>query len=214
MKKSKLFQFKYLLFDIIRIGALPGLLWFRPKRIYLNKENKKHIRGGALIVANHITIFDPMYIMIGLWYRRHHFIAMQDFFNTKGKRFLFTKVFSCIPIDRDNVSIGSIKSIVNHLKSGEVVSMFPEGHVNSDKEGMKNFKSGMVMMSMMSGAPIIPIYLKRRKHFYSRVVIGIGEAIKVNGMLSLQEMDEVTKRIEEQEHLLENLCERKVNKND
>ena len=65
------------------------------------------------------------------------------------------------------------------------------------------------MMAMMSGAPIIPIYLKRRKHFYSRIVIGVGEPIKIEGMKSLQEMEEITKEVERQVHQLELLCEKR-----
>ena len=44
-KRAKLFSFKYFVMDFIRVsGALPGLLWLRPKIRYTSKAAKKRIR--------------------------------------------------------------------------------------------------------------------------------------------------------------------------
>ena len=61
MKKSPIIHIKYLAYDIIRFSAIPGLLWFRPKKYFLKEEDKKPIKGGTLVISNHITLFDPMY---------------------------------------------------------------------------------------------------------------------------------------------------------
>ncbi len=212
---KKLLSLKYLMFDFIRISAIPGLLWFRPKCIYLNDKAKRKMKGGNLLICNHSSFYDPLYLMFIIWYRRHHFIATKELFDTKLKRFLFKKAFLCIEIDRDNFSIATFRNIVDHLKNGELVSMFPEGHVNLDNEGMKAFKSGMVMMALKSGVPIVPVYLKRREHFYSRLILGVGEPIDINDFktgekFSLDDINKASLYLYEQEKKLEEMVEVKA----
>ena len=195
----------------MRVTGAPLLLWFRVKRLYSSLEAKKKIKGGAILISNHISLSDPMYLLLAIWYRRHHFVAMQKMFNTKFKKWLFTNVFHCIEVNRDNVSIKTFKNITNHLKSGKLVTMFPEGHINIENDGVNAFKSGMVMMAIKSGCPIVPVYIKRRKHWYSRLGVGIGEAIDISKFSSsnnptLEEIDNAAKYLQEEEHKLELLC--------
>jgi 1-acyl-sn-glycerol-3-phosphate acyltransferase len=142
-----------------------------------------------------------------LWTRRHHFIATKDLFNGKFLNLLF-KGFLCIPIDKENFQWGSFKQIVTHLKNDEVVTMFPEGHVNADDAPLQSFKSGMVLMAYQSGKPIIPVYVKKRKHFYERLRMAIGEPIDVRTLfpkLSSKNIGEVTELIYEKENELKKL---------
>ena len=55
MKKEKNKK-KYFFYDFVKItAAIPGLLWFRPKRIYVNEKAKKKIEeaGKTLDTAQH-----------------------------------------------------------------------------------------------------------------------------------------------------------------
>lgn len=203
----------------MRVTGAPLILWFRVKRIYSSPEAKKKIKGGALLISNHISLADPMYLLLAIWYRRHHFVAMQKMFENKFKKWLFSKVFRCIEVNRENVSIKSFKEITNHLKSGKLVTMFPEGHINIENDGVNPFKSGMVMMAVKSGCPIVPVYIKRRKHWYSRLVVGIGEQISIDKFSSsnnptLEEIDKAAKYLQEEEHKLELLCNKEKKKDD
>lgn len=177
-RKAKLFSVKNLILDFVRITAAPGMLWFRPKRIYENEAAKKKIKGPAIVIANHVGTVDPMYLMLVIWYRRHRFVCKSDLMESKAGGFWLRK-FRCIPIDRDNASFSSMRQIVDVLKEGNLVSMFPEGQVHTQSDSPAAFKSGMVLMSVQSGAPIIPVYIKPRKHAYERVVAVIGEPFSV-----------------------------------
>lgn len=173
---NKTFSFVFLIHDISKILlALPGLLWFRPKIIYENKEAKKRIRGGALVIANHIGFFDPIYLQYCIWYRRHHFVCLDEFF--KGKLWWMFKVFLCIPINKQNISIKTFKDIIAHLKCDELVTLFPEGQIESTEGELNAFKSGMILMAVQSGKPIVPVYIKQRKHFYNRLRMCVGQAV-------------------------------------
>lgn len=205
MKKKK--RKNYIFYDFVKITSIPGYLWFRPKRIYSSKEAKAKIKGGALLISNHVGFSDPIVIMLAVPYRRHHFICIKDFFEKKSR--IFFKGFHCIPIDRDNFGMDTLRVITDHLKDDELVDMFPEGHV-STSEGMNQFKSGMILISIMSGKPIIPVYLKKRGHFYERSVVAFGEPIdiveKYGQRPSMTQIDEAAKMLYEKELELEKLA--------
>ena len=214
VKRNRAISLRYLFFDFVRLTASPGLLLYRPKVIYISEKAKanKKMKGGNLIISNHITMVDPMFLMIGLWRRRHHFVATKELFAGKFKHMLFTKGFKCICIDRDNFSFASFKEITDNLKVGNIVTMFPEGRVNLSKEGVQAFKNGAVMMALRSGAPIIPVYIRRRKHWFSRLIIGMGEPIdpkdfKTGPVLTIDDVNKASQFLYQQEKQLEELCE-------
>lgn len=207
---KKIISFRFILFDLIKLLTVPlGLLWFRPKLIYMDKTKKIKPYGGAILISNHITFFDPVFLMVAIWFRRFHFLAMQSFFSSKFLNFLFTYAFMCLPVDRDNFSMKSFKTIVSHLKQDELIAIFPEGHINREEENFLQFKSGMILMSMQSQKPIIPVYIKKRKTIFSRLVLAIGEPIVVSNetILNKEQIDSYTKQLYETELKLKQLCE-------
>ncbi len=188
-KKAKLFSLRCLLMDLIRItGALPGLVWLRPK-----------IR----------SFIDPACMMYVLWYRRLYFVCHQAFVETKAGPF-FRAAGCLIPINADNFSVGSFRSITESLRDGKAVTLFPEGHVNKGDE-MLEFKSGMVLISMQSKRPIVPVYLKPRRHWYSRLKAVVGEPVDITslseGRPAFSKIQEVTALLKKREEELEAFAE-------
>ena len=49
---------------------------------------------------------------------------------------------------------------------------------------MASAKSGAVLMALQSKTPIIPIYIKKREHWYSKTYVVIGDAIDPTCMLT------------------------------
>ena len=209
-KKAKLFSLRCLLMDLIRItGALPGLVWLRPKIRYTAKQAKKRLRGGVLVIANHTSFIDPACMMYVLWYRRLYFVCHQAFVETKAGPF-FRAAGCLIPINADNFSVGSFRSITESLRDGKAVTLFPEGHVNKGDE-MLEFKSGMVLISMQSKRPIVPVYLKPRRHWYSRLKAVVGEPVDITalseGRPAFSKIQEVTALLRKHEEELEAFAE-------
>jgi 1-acyl-sn-glycerol-3-phosphate acyltransferase len=201
----------YFFYDFVKItAALPGLLWFRPKRLYESKKAKEKIRGGALLIANHSGNFDPISLMYGIWYRRHHFVATSELFDTKAKRFWFEQ-FHCIEIDKDNVSMNSFREIVDHLRRDKIVSMYPEGEVTRN-EDVQKFKSGVVLMAVTAKKPIVPVYVKKRKNLFERQRVVIGEPINPSELFgkmpSLTDMEKITELLREKERQLKEIADK------
>ena len=207
--RAPLFAFRYFVYDFIKIGVfLTSWLWFRPKYIYESKEAKLRLRGGALVLSNHTSFLDPLYLIYCLWYRRQRFVCMKEFYNSK-LRGLFFRLVGCKPIDRENTSCDSLRDITDALKSGEVVSIFPEGHIGWTGD-VAEFKAGAVLMSSLSGRPIVPIYIKKpARQFFSRLAFVIGEPIDITAVygrrLNPQKMQEIAESLRENEIKLKKL---------
>lgn len=199
-----------LFYDFVKVtAAIPGLLWLRPKIMYENDNARAKIRGGALVVSNHSGFLDPLYVMYAIPYRRMHFVCGIEFF--KSKAGWFFKQFHCIPIDRNNFSMDSFRQITSDMDNGNLVGLFPEGHVNLDSGNLDTFKSGMIMMAAKGNYPIIPVYVKKRKHVMERMVAIIGEPVKVgeeNGsMPTFAKIAEMTTLLQKKEQTLKDMLD-------
>jgi len=212
VKKSPAISFKYFFYDFIRVTGWPLFIWFRPKRIYVNKKTKRDFKGRLILMSNHITMKDPLYLIVSIGPRRHHFLATKEMFEkSKFTRWLFTYAFLSIEVDRDNFGLDKLREIASHLEKEEMVTIFPEGHVNIEKTKLNAFKGGMAMLALMTGSPIIPIYIKKKEHWYSRLTTYIGEAIDVKSIcpskkFTTNDIKVISKLMEEKELELEMLC--------
>ena len=205
-----------LFYNFVRVtGALPGLIWLRPRLLYENEAARRHIKGGALLISNHVSVLDPVYVMFAVWYRRVRFVCLKEFFEGRLRSLIF-RLARCIPIDRENVSVDTLREIVGALKQGEIVTVFPEGHINGSGDEVESFKSGAVLMSVMSGSPIVPIYIQKPKRVLSRLSAVIGEAMDPVALYGKRPTGEQLRAFSELLHAreleLQDLCkERKTN---
>ena len=227
-------------YDFVLVTASPALLWFRPKKIYENENAKKKVRGGALMISNHNSMVDPMYLMLCIWYRRHHYVCAKELYSTPFRRWLFTQ-FLTIPIDRENFGMSSFKEITGHLKKGDLCVIFPEGHVvrenngeRAEEEGgdpgessgapkkelekkspmLDNLKSGMVLMAYQSGVPGCAGSVRQAKGVFGRLRIATGDPVAVKAlpgnMPTMDRIEEVSRMLGEKENRLKALVEAEV----
>lgn len=180
-KSKKKNPFRYFWFDFIKItGAISVLVWLRPKLLYESKKAKKKIRGGAVVIANHLTWYDILSIFATIWYRHVHMAALKDLFEPKMGKWFFTRVL-CIPVDRENFSLSSYRAMTEVLKSGGILGIFPEGRINTeDKTTVNSFKAGAVQLALRTHVPIVPLYLVPPKKWYNRLVTVTGEPINLD----------------------------------
>ena len=199
-KKTPLFyNFHY---DTVKFtGALPTLLFLRPKIYYpFGKPNKK---GAIMVSANHNTMIDPVIVHMVFPFRRINSLATKDLFSSKFKSWFFTAMH-CIVVDKENFSLSSFHEVTERLKDGKLVVIFPEGKLNSDnKDSLLAFKSGATLMAHRAGASILPMYIVKRKKWYHRQRIVVGQPLNVAEMLgkmpSMQDLSKATDLLREKE---------------
>lgn len=116
--------------------------------------------GGALLVANHVSIVDPL-TTAQLVYdagRLPHFLAKATLFTAPvaGRVMRGTRQ---IPVARGTTdAVGSLAAAQQALADGDVVIIYPEGTTTRDPEmwPMRAF-TGVARLALAAGVPVIPV---------------------------------------------------------
>lgn len=202
---ARIFDIRMWMHDFIKLtGCLPVLLDLRLKKIYIKngkkvKKPKGLYSGSSIVMSNHFSFRDPVILMNTFWMRRINFICLKEFFEKLVSKITFT-CFGCIPIDRKKPSLETFKLVKRHLNHGHLVALFPEGAIETGDD-LTKYKSGGALLAIMNDVPIIPVYIKKRKHWYQRQEVYIGEKIYYEGTSfpSLDKVNELTKICENKE---------------
>lgn len=165
--------------DLGRIVITPYYLYLRMRVYDLQKRKcKQKLKGGALILANHSSFCDPLYVSRMFWYRRVHFMTADVVMKKPIVRILLSGM-GCVPINREGYDIQAIKRIVALAKSGETIAIFPQGGLHRDNE-MQEIKNGALLIALQAGVPLVPVYTQKRKHFLHKQIAVIGEALQID----------------------------------
>jgi 1-acyl-sn-glycerol-3-phosphate acyltransferase len=156
------------------------LLLFKRKTYYEDpSEKNRRIRGGALIISNHHSVFDYMMNMF-LFGGRRLDVVMID---RPYKRFKYFKYcmdcFGGICSNRDDMGMKFIDQSVEKIENGELVQIFPEAHIPKDRK-MTSFKHAYLMIALAADAPIIPVMVDGNYGIFKRAHVIIGKKINLS----------------------------------
>lgn len=110
----------------------------------------------CLLVANHVSGIDPHSVSIFKSARKVVAVARNTLFEMKlvGE---YLRMLEVIPIKRgEGGDISAFKSIINAIKSGQSVLIFPEGTRSRNGE-LQSGKAGVGLIALKTGVPILPI---------------------------------------------------------
>ena len=152
--------------------------------------------GAYILCANHTSLYDPLAVA-AFCKRKLSFMAKAELFKVFGVNFII-KFMGAFPIQRGKADIKAIKTALSILKNGESLLMFPEGtRVKSGESA--DAKSGMIMLSHRTGAPIIPIGINSKFKLFSKLTVTFGEPISLSEYegrkLTSEEMDSLAQDV-------------------
>jgi 1-acyl-sn-glycerol-3-phosphate acyltransferase len=122
-------------------------------------------RGPVLLVANHQSYLDP--VMIGLALRRRLcWLARKTLF--KNPLFAaYLHSMNVVPVDQEGVAKEGLKAVLDRLKDGQTVLVFPEGH-RTQTGRMKPLEAGVALLIKRSQAPVVPAGIAGSFESFSR----------------------------------------------
>ena len=214
-KFKNIFDFRFFAYDFLKwTAAIPTLIALRPRAYFMSKKARKPIKGANIIIANHESYIDPVNLHMAIWYRRLHIMATQELFSTpKSKKFF--NAMQCIPVNKENFNYNTFKQVKYWLEKDALVTIFPEGTVNRDKELTNTFHSGVALMASRCKVPIIPIYFRRREKWYQRLRYVIGEPIYTEdyykGIPKIDDFDRIAGILHEKELEMKEFLDDKMN---
>lgn len=109
--------------------------------------------GGALLLSNHQSYLDPLFLGIGS-NRYLSYLARQELFKVPLLGHAIVSL-RAIPIDRNGMGLSGIKETLRQLKREQVVIMFPEGTRTLDGE-VRPIKPGFVTLARRAKVPLVP----------------------------------------------------------
>lgn len=131
--------------------------WMRIEGMKFQMTGVENIpkKGGALIASNHIGYVDFVFNGLPAARRRRlvRFMAKKEAF--EGPVGALMRSFHHIPVDRA-AGEDSMRHAVEHLRSGELVGIFPEATISRSFE-VKECKTGAVRIAAEAGVPLIPM---------------------------------------------------------
>ena len=118
-------------------------------------ELKLPARGPVLVASNHVSGLDPL-LLIAASRRPLRFIIAREEYERWWLNWLF-RAIGCIPIDRSRNPHVALYAARRALAAGEVVALFPQGRIHPDHLPPIPLRRGVVLLSQMTGAPIVPV---------------------------------------------------------
>ncbi len=177
-----------------KITAIPvEFIYFRRKNYYVNKKKQdRKIKGNAIVVSNHTSIYDFALYLFLFFNRNVHFLIADIIYKRSKILAWFLKSLGGIKVEREALNFDFVGKSLEILEQGGVVGVFPEARLPLKGEPRPlPFKISAVYIAVKSGAPIIPVYtdgnygrFKRRAH------VIIGEKINLLELWDNQKTEE------------------------
>lgn len=130
---------------------------------------------NVIIVANHKSFLDPIFMMIAVRNRRIIPVAKKELFDVPVLKHILKKL-EVIPIDRANPGLTTIREILKQIKNGRILGIFPEG-TRSTMDKFLPAKPGVGLFATKTKSEIIPISIITKYRVFSKVKIIIGKPI-------------------------------------
>jgi len=133
------------------IKALTGIIC----RIDADQLKNVPRSGPMIIISNHVNFLEAPIIYTRLMPRPMTALAKTETWNGAFLAWLFN-LWGIIPIKRGEPDRKAMREGLAVLKNGQFLGIAPEGTRSNDGRLLEG-QPGIVMMALLSGAPIIPI---------------------------------------------------------
>jgi 1-acyl-sn-glycerol-3-phosphate acyltransferase len=133
-------------------------LVFRPRVVGLDNVPAK---GGAIIASNHLAFSDSFFAPLVIPGRKVTFMAKAEYFNRKGVKGWFSRVFfksiGQLSVDRSGgkASAAGLRTGLEVLQSGELLGIYPEGTRSPDGRLYRG-RTGIARMVLDARVPVVP----------------------------------------------------------
>jgi 1-acyl-sn-glycerol-3-phosphate acyltransferase len=152
-----------------------AIFWGSSRPVVLHAERTDR-RGPFIIAANHHSPYDvPLIIRHSR--RKLDFVSIIEVFRHPFVRWFYGSM-GAFPIDRSQPDGAGVRTILDRLKNGRAVAMFPEGFIRRPEASVTHggkFKPGVARLAHMASVEVMPC-----------VVVNSGVYGKVSSWLPLK----------------------------
>lgn len=183
-----------MLYNVLKMSVYYFLKIYN--RLTVISGDKIPDKGPLIIVANHSSYLDPIYLSAVMPWKLNYMAKKESFNNLVGRTILSR--LGAFPVDRSKADIKAIKTAIRLLKSENVLAIFPQGERRDESE-ITDIKNGASYFALKTKTPILPVYIKGTDKVMpkgqflikpNKVKIFIGNPINISDIVSTNQ-DEI-----------------------
>lgn len=144
-----------LYYDIV-YGIGTSIFWTCSRPLVLHREQGDR-QGAFILAATHLTPFDvPM--LIRHTPRRLDFVSIVEVFRNPFVAWFYGNM-NAFPLDRSKPDSPTVRTILDRLKRGRAVAMFPEGGIRTLEKSVLSggrMRPGVGRLAQMANVPVVP----------------------------------------------------------
>ncbi|EFC47183.1 predicted protein [Naegleria gruberi] len=183
---------------------------------HVNKNSLPTQEKKTIFVCNHQSNMDPFALICGALPIETKWVSKSDLFaipfagrmmsNAGDVPIVFkSKKMDDMSTDRDSVK-SAMNKLKEHLRNDNAVFFFPEGRRSSTPDQLLEWKKGASIMSLETGADIVPIGLYGTFTMWGieealptpgKAAIVVGEPISVQGMTLEKDVETLNEKTRE-----------------
>jgi len=179
----------------------------QPLRLYfllahgLRVEGARKIprRGGCVVVSNHQSFYDPP--LVGVALPRMLIYTPRATLKASWFYRIVTRGLDLEPVARDGRDVGAARRMIERVRDGEVLVLFPEQTRTRDGS-LGTITPGFHMIAAHAPAPVLPVLIEgafeawprtdKRPHWGRKIRIRVGDPLEVKDL----KRDEAARRVE------------------
>lgn len=138
-------------------------------------HNEERVRMDApfILIGNHDSMIDPLLLGWKCPSYQIRFLGKSELTRNPLMRAMYKNMLM-IPVNRHNMDMKAVRTCLKTLEDGHVLGIFPEG-TRHKKTLMEEMESGVAMIALRSGVPILPVYIAAKARPFRRVDCYYGE---------------------------------------
>ena len=157
------------LYKVVHAVFAGPIRLFHRIRVKGRENEPRRGDGSYLVICNHLTWHDPIFLCASLRQQQPHFMAKKELFRIPVFNWMI-RALGAYPVNRGGADVGAIRHTIRMLEDGKAVGMFPQGHRNN----------GAAMIALRAGVPILPVFIRvpdNRMRAFCRKEVIIGKPI-------------------------------------
>jgi 1-acyl-sn-glycerol-3-phosphate acyltransferase len=157
---------------------------------------------GAIIIANHRSGFDPMFLQLAAP-RMIHWMVAKEYCVDHWLAWFF-RLMGAIPAGRGGIDTAAVKQAIRLAASGKLVGMMPEGRINESADLLLPGRPGAALVALRARVPVIPCYISGAPYngktigpmfMSARVKVTVGDPIDLSEFYDREREPGVTEEL-------------------
>lgn len=176
-------------FWFLKIVLFPFAAILFPCKV-MNKHKYKKYDRGQLVISNHLSWMDILYIYFGLPGGLKRTLSKKENKGGKFQQALFHSI-GVIFVDRDKPELSSMRTCINALKDGQTLTICPEGTRNKVNRELQPLHSGAALFALKGNAQVIPYVVHHKGKLFRRNYLAVGDPVDLSDLYG-KRTDEAT----------------------